>query len=175
MALTRDLQQRYIWSAPLAPSAGLPPNPQRKNAGERNPSLCWTTIVLQAAGYNWSSAQIKLHNRTHSRTQRLKPRHITHARTHTHTRLAKIVHTTNTLLRIKCAFFIPPSFVFLNDWNYNMQMKQNLQCKKTLSKKVVFFLASFGAKQNQSYILSTRMMQTEHPERFGPARRLCSR
>lgn len=101
MALTRDLQQRYVWSHPLAPSAGMT---LRKNAGKAQTSadvhvLCSTTVSLHAAGYNWSSAQIKSHNHAHSRTQRLK---------HTHARMfGKIVHITNTLLRIKCAFFTP--------------------------------------------------------------------
>lgn len=64
-----------------------------------HPLLCSTTASLHAAGYNWSSAQIRSHNHAHSRTQRLK---------HTHARMfGKIVHITNTLLRIKCAFFYP--------------------------------------------------------------------
>lgn len=64
-----------------------------------HPLLCSTTVSLHAAGYNWSSAQIKSHNHAPSRTQSLK---------HTHARMfGKIVHITNTLLRIKCAFFTP--------------------------------------------------------------------
>lgn len=55
-----------------------------------------------------------------------------------------------------------------------MQIKRNLQCKNSFKKKDIFG-PLLGPNKNQPYILSTRMMQTEHQEHLGPARQLRSR